>query len=66
MINYVLIGIGWLCITLLFEFVFGRAQDKSWSELFEAYIFKDGNIWPIVLFVTAAAPYLSAKIRGWA
>lgn len=64
--NYVLIGIGWLCITLLFEFSFGRAQGKSWQQLFEAYLFKDGNIWPIVLLVTGMSPYLSAKIRGWA
>jgi hypothetical protein len=63
--NYILIGIGWLCITLLFEFSFGRFQGKPWLQILEAYMFKDGNIWPVVLLVTAVAPYLSARIRGW-
>lgn len=60
------IGSGWLCLTLAFEFAFGHLiQDKPWSQLVEAYTFKDGNIWPVVLLVTAAAPYVSARIRGW-
>ncbi|TQV89861.1 hypothetical protein FLL46_00530 [Aliikangiella coralliicola] len=62
--TYIFIGIGWLCITLLFEFSFGLAQGNSWLQLFEAYTFKDGNIWPIVMIVIAVAPYLSAKIRS--
>ena len=65
LVNYVLIGFGWLCITILFEFALGHIQGKPWSQLFEAYAFKDGNIWPIVLLVTAVAPYLCAKVRGW-
>lgn len=64
-VNYVLIGISWLCMTLFFEFTFGYAQGKSWQQLFDAYLFKDGNIWPIVILITALAPYLSAKVRGW-
>ncbi len=64
--SYAVIGIGWLCLTLVFEFTFGRiVQGKPWPELFEAYMFKDGNIWPIVLLVTALAPYVAARIRGW-
>lgn len=64
--GYAMIGIGWLCLTLAFEFTFGRiVQGKPWPELFEAYTFKDGNIWPIVLLVTALAPCLAARIRGW-
>ncbi|MFO8141191.1 MAG: hypothetical protein R6T87_04740 [Marinobacter sp.] len=63
---YAAVGVGWLCLTLLFEFTFGRiVQDKPWPELFEAYTFKDGNIWPVVLLVTALAPNIAAKIRGW-
>jgi hypothetical protein len=64
--TYVVTGLAWLCLTLVFEFGFGLAQGKSWAQLFEAYMFRDGNIWPVVLLVTAAAPYLSAKTRGWA
>ena len=65
-VNYLVVGVVWLFLTVLFEFSFGLAQGKSWLQLFEAYRFKDGNIWPIVLLVTVTAPYTSAKIRGWA
>ena len=59
------IGIGWLALTLVFEFSFGLWQGKSWQVMLEAYTFKGGNIWPVVLAVTALAPYLAAKLRGW-
>lgn len=57
------VGVGWLVLTLLFEFSFGRGQGKSWQALFEAYTFKDGNIWPVVLVVTVLAPYIAARLR---
>lgn len=59
------IGLGWLGLTLVFEFSFGLWQGKSWQNMLEAYTFMGGNIWPIVLMVTALAPYLAAKLRGW-
>ncbi len=62
----VAIGLGWLVATLVFEFSFGLWQGKSWNVMLDAYTFKGGNIWPVVLVVTALAPYLAAKIRGWA
>lgn len=58
------VGVGWLALTLVFEFSFGFWYGKSWSMLLEAYTFKDGNIWPVVLLVTACAPYLASKLRG--
>ncbi|WP_404366829.1 hypothetical protein [Marinobacter sp.] len=58
------VGLGWLAFTLLFEFSFGLWQGKSWSELLEAYTFKGGNLWPVVLTTTALAPYIAAKLRG--
>ncbi|RJP76450.1 MAG: hypothetical protein C4522_17845 [Desulfobacteraceae bacterium] len=64
--EFVGIGLGWLALTLVFEFSFGLWQGKSWQVMFEAYTFKGGNIWPAVLIVTALAPYLAAKLRGWA
>ncbi|TKV69289.1 hypothetical protein FDP08_14870 [Marinobacter panjinensis] len=60
-----IVGLGWLVLTLVFEFSFGLWQGKSWSELLEAYTFKGGNIWPVVLAATALAPYIAAKLRGW-
>jgi hypothetical protein len=65
--SYAAIGFGWLCLTLAFEFTFGRLiQGKPWSQLLEAYTFKEGNVWSVVLLITALAPYLAARIRGWA
>ena len=63
--HLILIGLSWLCLTLVFEFSFGLLQGKSIAELLDAYTFKGGNIWPLVLLVTASAPYLTAKFRGW-
>jgi hypothetical protein len=60
------IGLGWLVLTLVFEFSFGLWQGKSWPELLEAYTLKDGNIWLVVIAVTALAPYIAAKLKGWA
>jgi hypothetical protein len=53
------IGLGWLALTLIFEFSFGLWQGKSLQVLLEAYTFKDGNIWPVILVVTVLAPYLT-------
>lgn len=58
------IGVGWLALTLVFEMSFGRLQGKSWSALLGAYTFRDGNIWPFVLLITAAAPYVAGRLRG--
>lgn len=63
------IGLLWLALTLVFEFGFGRlVAGRSWPELFAAYTFADGNIWPLVLVVTACAPSLAVwradKNRG--
>ncbi|MDN7137583.1 hypothetical protein J6J34_05075 [Pseudidiomarina sp. 1ASP75-14] len=60
-----LVGISWLALTLVFEFSFGLWQGKSWPELLEAYSFKDGNIWLVVLLVTTLSPYIAGKLRVW-
>ena len=62
--EFLAIGLGWLALTLIFEFSFGLGQGKSWQVMLDAYTFRDGNIWPVVLVVTALAPYLAAKLRG--
>lgn len=60
------VGLGWLVLTIIFEFSFGLWQGKAWPVLLEAYTFKDGNVWPMVLLSTALAPYIAARLRGWA
>jgi hypothetical protein len=59
------VGLGWLILTLMFEFSFGLTRGKSLAEILEAYTFKGGNIWPVVLLITAIAPWAAAKLRGW-
>ena len=60
-----LVGAAWLVATLLFEFGFGLARGKPLAEILAAYTFRDGNLWPLVLAVTALAPWLAGKLRGW-
>ena len=59
-----LLGLGWLGLTLAFEWSFGLLRGKSTSELLAAYAFKDGNLWTLVLLVTLLAPLLAAWLRG--
>jgi hypothetical protein len=60
-----LVGALWFLLTLSFEIGFGRVvQHKTWAELVEAYGFRGGNIWPVVLVATLISPWLAAKVRG--
>jgi hypothetical protein len=59
-----LVGIGWVLLTLVFEFSFGWLQGMNLDELLSAYTFEGGNIWPVVLLVTAVAPWLAARLGG--
>jgi hypothetical protein len=63
--QYVGIGLLWLALTLVFEFAFGLlVRGESLASLLDAYRFREGNMWPIVLAVVAAAPAFAAYIRG--
>ncbi|QTD44525.1 hypothetical protein [Ottowia testudinis] len=63
-IELITIGALWLALTLAFEFGAGYfLMGKSWPQLLEGYMFKDGNIWPIVLLVAAIAPSVMEKVR---
>jgi len=63
--QWLLIGMFWLLLTVVFEFSFGRfVQHKTWTELLDAYTFRGGDIWPIVLIATFISPWLAAKFRS--
>ncbi len=63
--HWLWLGLFWLILTVGFEFSFGLfVQHQTWGELFDAYTYKDGNLWPLVLFTTFVSPWLAAKIRG--
>lgn len=57
------LGLFWLFLTLGFEFSFAALQGQSLVEILAAYTFTDGNLWPVVLVVTALAPRLMARLR---
>lgn len=62
--QWLLVGLFWFVLTVAFEFSFGRlVQHRPWSELIEAYTFRGGNIWPVVLLATLLSPWLAAKLR---
>lgn len=63
--HLLLTGLSWLLLTLMFEFSFGLLRGQTLSELLQAYTFSGGNIWPVVLLVTALSPWLAARFRGW-
>jgi hypothetical protein len=60
----VVVGATWLALTLAFEFGLGLAQGKNLSIILDAYKFKEGNIWPLVLVTVAVAPAVGAYVRG--
>jgi len=63
--TYLFIGLYWVLLTLSFEFLFGHyVVDKSWREIMQVFNIQKGDLFIIVLFVTAFSPWVSAKIRG--
>ncbi len=57
------VGLFWLVLTLIFEFTLGWGQGKSLPVMLEAYTFKDGNLWPVVLLVAVVSPWVAARLR---
>ncbi len=51
------VGVLWLGLTLAFEFGFGRASGRSWSELLADYDLLHGRLWPLVLAATLLSPW---------
>lgn len=62
--GYWVIGAAWLVMTLVFEFSFGLyVQRREMAELLQAYTFRGGNIWPLVLASALVAPPVAAWLR---
>jgi hypothetical protein len=57
------IGIYWLLLTMSVETGLNLLGGKPWNQMLEAYSFKDGNIWSIVLLVILVAPTVAARLR---
>jgi len=63
--EFLLIGLLWVALTLCFEFGFGHlVAGKSWQEIIQVFNLKKGDLFLLVLTVTAISPWVSAKLRG--
>jgi len=63
--SYLFIGVQWVLMTLIFEFVFGHyVAGKSWADILQNFNPLKGNLFIVVLLVTFISPLLVAKIRG--
>ena len=57
------IGIFWVVITIIFEFVFGHyVMGHSWQKLFADYNLFNGRFWVLVLINNLAAPLICSKV----
>ena len=59
------VGVLWLSLTIIFEFVFGHfVMNHPWEVLFHDYNLLSGRLWVIVLLWTAISPYLFFRLRS--
>ena len=57
------IGIFWLILTIIFEFLFGHyVMGHPWERLFADYNILKGRLWSFVLLNDLLAPIISNKI----
>lgn len=62
--QYLSLGMLWLVLTILFEFIFGHyVMGHSWDKLLADYNLLQGRIWVLVLIATALMPWIVSKIR---
>jgi hypothetical protein len=59
------VGVLWLCLTLAFEFLFGRfVVGASWERLVSDYNVLEGGLLPIGMVILALSPWIAGKLRG--
>ena len=62
-----LIGAGWVGLTLAFEFLAGHyAFGRAWGALLADYDILHGRVWILVLIATGLAPLLATSVRAFA
>ena len=62
---YIGVGFIWVVFTLSFEFLFGHfVVDKPWQEIMQIFNIKRGDMFIVVLLVTAISPWGAAKSKG--
>jgi len=64
-IQAITIGVIWLALTVIFEFIFGHyVMGHPWSRLFYDYNITQGRIWSLVLIWTLLASFVVYKLRS--
>ena len=59
-----MIGSGWVVLTVAFEISLGRMLGYSWERLGSDYNMREGGLLPIGLVIMATAPLIAARLRG--
>ncbi len=58
------LGVFWLALTVLFEFVFGHwVAGHTWERLLRDYDMSAGRLWLLVLLATLLGPWLAGRLR---
>jgi hypothetical protein len=64
--TFIFIGLQWVFMTLLFEFLFGYyVSGKSWQEIFQVFNIFKGNLFIFALVISLCSPFFAAKLRGF-
>ena len=64
-LTYILIGLQWVFLTLMFELVFGHfVVGKSWADIFAVFNIVKGDLFLVVLATSLVSPLLVAMIKG--
>ena len=65
--SYLYIGLLWVILTLSFEYLFGHyVTGKPWYEINQVFNILKGNLFILVLIVSAVSPWVAAKLKGLA
>ena len=63
--EYLTVGLFWVCLTLLFEYLFAHyVLGMSWRQVNQIFNIQQGNLFSLALLVTAMGPLLAAKLAG--
>lgn len=59
------IGVLWVVLTLLFEYLFGHfVAGMPWREISRVFDMVSGNLFLLALLSAALSPWLAARFRG--
>ncbi len=64
-LTHLFIGLQWVLMTLLFEFLFGHyVMGRSWTSLLQVFDIMKGDLMILVLLVSLISPLFVARIKN--